>query len=33
MPRIIQDATGKPLDATAYLTHIRRRYLERAPDA
>lgn len=33
LPQIMQDATGKPLDATAYLTHIRRRYLERAPDA
>ena len=33
MPQIVQDATGKPLDATAYLHHIRRRYLERAPDA
>lgn len=33
MPEIIHAATGAPLGADAYLTHVRRRYLERAPDA
>ncbi|WP_406237826.1 carboxypeptidase M32 [Acetobacter orientalis] len=33
MPQILNDATGSPLTAEAYLTHIRRRYLDRAPDA
>lgn len=33
MPQIVRDATGKPLDATAYLTHIHRRYIDCAPDA
>ena len=33
MPQIVQDATGRPLDAGAYLTHIHRRYIERAADA
>ncbi len=33
MAQIVNDATGKPLDASAYLNHIRRRYVDRAPDA
>ncbi|MBS0965228.1 carboxypeptidase M32 [Acetobacter okinawensis] len=33
MAQIVNDATGKPLDASAYLSHIRRRYVDRAPDA
>lgn len=33
MPEIIRAATGGPLSADAYLAHVRRRYLDRAPDA
>ncbi|ATI13074.1 MULTISPECIES: carboxypeptidase M32 [Acetobacter] len=33
MPQIVQDATGRKLDASAYLAHIQRRYVERAEDA
>lgn len=33
MPDIIRSATGASLGADAYLSHIRRRYLDRAPDA
>jgi carboxypeptidase Taq len=33
MPEIIRAATGAPLSADAYLAHVRRRYLDRAPDA
>ena len=33
MPQIVQDATGRKLDASAYLAHIHRRYVERAEDA
>ncbi|MFT8472037.1 carboxypeptidase M32 [Acetobacter persici] len=33
MPDIIRDATGAPLGAEAWQTHIQRRYLDRAPDA
>lgn len=33
MPEIIENATGAPLGAEAWQAHIRRRYLDRAPDA
>ena len=31
--QIVLDATGAPLDADAYLTHLRTRYVDRAPNA
>lgn len=31
--QIVQDATGAPLDADAYLAHLRTRYVDRAPNA
>ncbi|MFT9257404.1 MAG: carboxypeptidase M32 [Acetobacter sp.] len=33
MPQILREATGRPLEADAYLAHIRNRYIDRAPDA